>query len=157
MPVEWDGPVTSAPYLSEMTEYGPVPPGCDLRAARALAAGVRHAYEHEPGDATLGPLGATLADAWGLAIPVGGLIHATALGWHSDRRNPVPAINLTIFLRSGDSTGGWLVLPDEDIALAAADGWAVVFDGQRRHGVTAYTGWRAAITWWCPRAPSVVS
>lgn len=100
-------------------------------------------------------LGDEIVRHHGLGAPLAALAHRDlALAYHRDTRNPYPCVNATVFLRR-DVTGGLLVFPDARVALPCGDGCTAVFDGQRLHGntpltLTAETGYRIALTYYCP-------
>lgn len=83
--------------------------------------------------------------------PRAAIVHRVQLGYHVDTKNPYPCLNATVVFRdAGGVLDGVLVFPDEDLGVAQQPGWVSIFDGQRRHGVTPYTGGRVSLTYYLP-------
>lgn len=98
--------------------------------------------------------GTKLADLHGLNPPRAAIAHRDcAVGWHTDRRNPYPCVNILIVFRDG-CAGGRLEFRNGS-GIEPGDRERCVFDGQAEHRITdiVLTGpyaYRIGLTFYCP-------
>lgn len=86
-----------------------------------------------------------------VSAPEAAIVHRVQLGYHVDTQHPYPCLNATVVFRDPEGgLDGLLVLPEQSVAIGAADGWVSIFDGSERHGVTPFAGSRIGLTYYLP-------